>query len=434
MTHMLFIKSWRIGLLLISCFLGTAQAAPSSTPLILAGEIAFINGQVVVQNPLQPTRQLQTGSAVYVGDQIQTLANSHLHLRMVDNAFVALRPASQLTIEAYDYHPNHPQASRIRMDLQHGTSRAVTGKGGQAAKHQYRFNTPLAAIGLRGTDYTVIADAEKTRVSVAQGGVIVSPFTADCTNTQLGPCTSPLARELTAGMPTAYIEITSQQKPGVIINESAPRPAVDGGGKDVFSVNSIRQAQTEVTSPESLAAAARGIDTQAPDTQAHARWGRWSSLVQQIPQGSGSINQVLGALAPYTLVTSNNAFALDQADKVLPNLPEQGRVNLVLNAAEAYTQQAGLFAPAKVISGAFEMDFAQNTFNTQMAVVTNTAQTEKIQAQGRFDVYGRMQSLPSQSNANVKGVILGSGQEAAYLFDKTLSSGSILSGAAQWGR
>jgi hypothetical protein len=143
---------------------------------------------------------------------------------------------------------------------------------------------------------------------------------------------------------------------------------------------------------------------------------------------------VLGALAPYTLVTSNNAFALAQADKVLPNLPEQGRVNLVLNAAEAYTQQAGLFAPAKVISGAFEMDFAQNTFNTQMAVVTNTAQTEKIQAQGRFDVYGRMQSLPSQSNANVKGVILGSGQEAAYLFDKTLSSGSILSGAAQWGR
>jgi hypothetical protein len=66
--------------------------------------------------------------------------------------------------------------------------------------------------------------------------------------------------------------------------------------------------------------------------------------------------------------------------------------------------------------------------------VTNTAQTEKIQAHGRFDVYGRMQSLPSQSNANVKGVILGSGQEAAYLFDKTLSSGSILSGAAQWGR
>ena len=146
------------------------------------------------------------------------------------------------------------------------------------------------------------------------------------------------------------------------------------------------------------------------------------------------MNQVLGAIAPFTLVTSNNAFVLAHGNKVMPNLPEQGRVNFALTAAEAYTQQGGQFTAAKVTGGTLEMDFAQNTFNTQIAVVTNPAQSEKIQAQGRFDFYGRLQSVASQSNANVKGIVLGRGQEAAYLFDKTLSSGTILSGAAQWGR
>jgi len=431
------LKLLRIVGLALLLALPAAQASQNPSAMV-AGHIAFINGQVQVRNLGQSPRTLQHGAPVYVGDQLQTQSNSHLHLRMVDNAFVALRPGSQLTIEAYDYRPEQPEASRIRMDLQNGTSRAVSGKGGQAAKHQYRFNTPLAAIGLRGTDYTVIADSDKTRVSVAQGGVIVSPFTADCTMAQLGPCSSsPLARELTASMPGVYLEITGNQKPGVLIDSGTPRPA-EGAAKDTakdtakaaLSVNTadltITQAKTEANAPD--------FGPQPADTTAIARWGRWSSLVKELPQGSGSINQVIGPLAPFSLAAVNNAFALAFPSNHLAYLPKQGQVNFSLVAAEAYTQQAGQFSPAKVKSGVLEMDFAKNSFTTQLNVVTSPTHTEKIQAQGGFDAYGRMQSVASQSNANVKGIVLNRGQEAAYLFDKTLTTGASLSGAAQWGR
>lgn len=432
MTYTNFLRA--LGFVLaLALGLPIAQASQTQASAIVAGHIAFINGQVQVQNPAQSVRTLSNGAPVYVGDQFQTLSGSYLHLRMVDNAFVALRPDSQLTIEAYDYNPDQPQASRIRLDLQHGTSRAVSGKGGQAAKHQYRFNTPLAAIGLRGTDYTVIADNEKTRVSVAQGGVIVSPYGAGCSSAQLGPCTGALSRELNATMPGAYIEITGNQKPGILINGGTERQAPASKEGQSISAADISTAQSTATAQAQAEAQIVHYATQPADSQATVRWGRWSSLVQAIPQGSGSINDVLGSMAPFKLVAANNAFALGQPSTTLANLPTQGQVNLSLVAAEAYTQQGNQFSPANVKNGILELDFGKKTFNTQLTVVTQTAQTEKLQAQGGFDAYGFLQSA-ANANTNVKGALFNKGQEAAYLFDKTLSTGTIISGAAQWGR
>jgi hypothetical protein len=324
------------------------------------------------------------------------------------------------------------------LDLQHGTSRAVTGKGGQSAKHQYRFNTPLAAIGLRGTDYTVVADAQKTRVSVSQGGVIVSPFGADCSSAQLGPCVTALSRELTAAMPVAYLEVTGNQAPGVLVPAPAPaprqgEPSNDGLVKETLLLNTVDRSnalnlapQPEPEQPD--------VATQPANTTALARWGRWSALVKDIPEGSGSINQIMGAMGKFALVGANSAFALAHPENLAISLPAQGRVNFSLVAAEAYVQDNGQFSPAKVKNGVLEIDFAKSSFSTQLSVVTSSSNTEKIQAQGLVDSYGRMQSSGSQSNANINGIVLNKGLEATYLFDKTLSTGAGLSGAAQWGR
>lgn len=419
-------------LLLLALFghLPAVQAQQSAAAGIVAGHVAFISGAVQTTNPQHTSRTLQNGAPVYVGDQINTQANSHVHLRMVDNAFVALRPASRLTIETYDYNPAQPQASRIRMDLQHGTSRAVSGQGGQAAKHQYRFNTPLAAIGLRGTDYTVIAGADTTRVSVVQGGVIVSPFTADCTSAQLGPCNNPLARELSAGSPVAYLEVKANATPGVNVIPAAPRtpvPSSDATVKDGLLLTAAIDRNAAAISPTD-------VPTQPADTPAQARWGRWSSLVQAQPTGSGSVNQVLGAMGSFTVVATNNAFALAHPTSVASLLPDQGRVNFSLVAAEAYLQDKGQFTPAHVKTGTLQMDFAQNSFNTQLSVLTPPGNIESIQAQGTVDRYGRMQSVATPGSAQLQGIVLNKGLEATYLFDKAISTGGHISGAAQWAR
>lgn len=97
-------------------------------------------------------------------------------------------------------------------------------------------------------------------------------------------------------------------------------------------------------------------------------------------------------------------------------------------------QNNGQSRVATVQTGQLEMDFGQKTFKTQVAVLTGPSALETINAQGQVDNYGRMQSAASQSNANVKGIVLSKGTEATYLFEKNTSTGAILSGATQWAR
>ena len=425
--------------LLLAVLMPSMVKAAEATNLTVAGHVAFVNGQVVLAQQGKPNRSVQTGDPVYVGDHIQTLANSQLHLRMVDNAFLALRPSSQLVISAYQYDKDQPQASKIRIDLEQGTSRAVSGKGGQAAKNQYRFNTPLAAIGLRGTDYTVWADAEKTRVSVAQGGVIVSPLGPDCLMSQLGPCASALSRELTSGTPNLFIEITANQAPKLLqkhSDTSSKATGVSMASSAPAKLDTLQQSieQKNVADQVNNVDAATNVANQTARYESIAKWGRWTALVQQLPQGSESINKAFAQIPNLEIVNSNDVFALAYPGQTPIRLPDQGRAQFSLVAAEAYVKDKDFLSRAGVKSGQLEIDFAQNLFNTQLAVAINAATIDTVKSQGAIDRFGRMTSNGALSNANVNGIVLNKGLEATYLFDKSLATGGVLSGVAQWAR
>ena len=47
----------------------------------------------------------------------------------------------------------NPSDSQVKLNLIEGTARAVSGEAAKAAKERFRLNTPIAAIGVRGTDY-----------------------------------------------------------------------------------------------------------------------------------------------------------------------------------------------------------------------------------------------------------------------------------------
>lgn len=418
----------------------SAAATTAASAAVVAGHVAFVNGQVSLNQPGKPARTVQTGDAVYVGDHIQTQANSQLHLRMVDNGFLALRPSSQLVISEYQYNKDQPQASKIRIDLEQGTSRAVSGKGGQAAKNQYRFNTPLAAIGLRGTDYTVLADALKTRVSVAQGGVVVSPLGPDCLSSQLGPCLSPLSRELTAATPNAFIEISANQVPKILqkqnVQGNAKTVGMSAVSDDTVKPDALQQTieRKSVTDQVSSVEASTNVANQSAQHSTLAKWGRWTPLVQQLPQGSDTINKVFSQIADFQIVDSNEVFALAYPGKAPIRMPNEGQFQFSLVAAEAYVKDKDkdVVRRVGVKSGQLEIDFAQGFFNTQVAVAINPSTLETVKSQGTVDRYGRMLSNPAQSNANISGIVLNKGLEATYLFDKTLTSGGLLSGVAQW--
>jgi hypothetical protein len=139
-------------------------------------------------------------------------------------------------------------------------------------------------------------------------------------------------------------------------------------------------------------------------------------------------------MTDFQIVGSNSSVALAYPGNAPISMPDQGRVQFSLVAAEAYVKDGNQFSRAGVKSGQLEMDFGLSTFTTQLTVVTSPTHVDSVQAQGKVDTYGRMQSTAALSNANVNGIVLNKGLEATYLFDKTLSTGSNLSGAAQWSR
>ena len=75
------------------------------------------------------------------------------------------------------------------------TATALTfGAAAQAAKDRFRLNTPLVAIGVKGTDFVTQTSQEGTRVMVNQGAIVMAPFDQGCRADALGVCATSRAQ------------------------------------------------------------------------------------------------------------------------------------------------------------------------------------------------------------------------------------------------
>ena len=256
---------------------------------------------------------------------------------------------------------------------------------------------------------------------------------------QLGPCASALSRELTALTPNLFIEITANQAPKLLqkhTESNSKQAGVSMASNAPAKLDTLQQSieQKNVAEQVNNVESATNVANQTARYESIAKWGRWTALVQQLPQGSESINKAFAQIPNLEIVNSNDVFALAYPGQTPIRLPDQGRAQFSLVAAEAYVKDKEVLTRAGVKSGQLEIDFAQNLFNTQLAVAVNSATIDTVKSQGTVDRFGRMTSNGALSNANVSGIVLNKGLEATYLFDKSLASGGVLSGVAQWAR
>jgi len=118
-----------------------------------AGRVVFAYGVVTAESPDGDVRRLDKRSQVEAGDLIRTAGSSLVQLRMIDKAFISLRPNSEFKIEQYSLGSDKEEDSGI-FSLIKGGFRAVTGIIGKRLKSAYKMRTVNATIGIRGTDYT----------------------------------------------------------------------------------------------------------------------------------------------------------------------------------------------------------------------------------------------------------------------------------------
>lgn len=175
------LKFWRysVAALLVAMPLGLAHAD--------AGKVLFVYGKAFVVSPDGKRSALEKGVAVDSGDRIVTTANGRVQLRMEDGGLLALRPKTEFVIEEFNFPASvgGPVATtgepRSFFALVKGGFRSITGAVGKSDKSDYRVRTPVATIGIRGTDYTAVycearcgkGMTEGLYVGVADGGVVL---------------------------------------------------------------------------------------------------------------------------------------------------------------------------------------------------------------------------------------------------------------------
>lgn len=399
-----------------------------------AAEVVFAIGDVKISQNGQ-LRPLQRGEKVYAGDELLTGSNGHIHLKTIDAGFVSVRPASRLLIHQYHYSPQNPKDNAIRFELKNGVVRSVTGKAGEMAKDKFRLSTPVAAIGIRGTDFTVYTSNNETRVAVRSGGVAVSPFNASCVAAALGPCRGSSVADLYAGNNSALLQVRStdgkpmlrQDKTGTLLPESIA-PALP---EEQQSVEGKPVKTSQLDYQDVLQKTAQGVDDkllqqQVPGkVQAQLEWGRWAGKLQD-----GSTDRLILALG------TQNALYRTAGEMTLP---ERGRFDFKLKDANAVlTTDAATNVRALTVDQArLSIDFATKEFTTALQVqgggLKKPAQlgaTGGISADGKMDAlqfwYGNTMSL--------SGGLSGDGKQAAYVFQQKLPDGGQISGATSWQR
>ena len=99
-------------------------------------------------------RPLKQGDDIFINDQIITGNKSFVVLQFVDGAKVTVRPNSAMLIEDYVYNGNSQDVATL--SLVSGGLRVITGAMAKSNPENYKVRTPVALMGVRGTEFAVM--------------------------------------------------------------------------------------------------------------------------------------------------------------------------------------------------------------------------------------------------------------------------------------
>ena len=443
----------------------TAQTTNSiHTPTAAVGEVSLVLGRAYLERDNDRER-IEAGSKVHVGDRVFTEAGGHVHVRFVDDALVSVRPSSTLDVVRYDYDAAKPENSAVKFELSEGVARAISGDAAKSARQRFRMNTPIAAIGVRGTDFVVSANSRSTRALVNEGAIIMAPYSSECSSDALGPCAFDAVElsqntlqvlELGSGNAAPrLIAATTVRAPGEAEDASNNESNLVGAqvasteSPDALDTNEVYLESVATTKINTEVAAAENGSGQVPDpvipvvladftptsalTAESTRadqlvWGRWSS------NGSPSLLSLSLSDAREgrdVTIASPSGFILYRNEpngaRVESGL---GIVKFDLSAAEAFYDSANGIVAMRVAGGNLELDFVDRAFATELNLDHAATGAIDFTANGAIADGGYL--LLREDAKTVSGAVATDGSAAGYFFEEQLEAGRI-QGITLWG-
>ena len=134
--------------LAVVAVLGWMESASATT----AGVFQFVVGDVRIVGP-DTERAARKGALINVGELVATAERSTAQIKMGDGAIVVVQPRSRLTVAEFRYSGVEDGSERVVFRLEQGGFRSVTGAIGHTHKANYSIETPIAHMGVRGTDH-----------------------------------------------------------------------------------------------------------------------------------------------------------------------------------------------------------------------------------------------------------------------------------------
>ena len=427
-----------------------------------AGKIIFASGAATAGE-----KAAAEGAPVQEGELLTTGAQGFIYVKTVDNGLFILRPNTRARIVAYHVDRANPANTRIKLELLSGVARSRSGDAVKLARQNFRFNTPVAAIGVRGTDFTVFTSDDVSQVAVISGGVVVSGFSGACSPEGAGPCEGAASRELSAAQRGQLLQVQRGQSAPVLMPGSTlgpdqvapPRsdePIGKNGGVNASSSIVTLDPNLDPKKRESVAnnskppappvAPAPVIDVGpavpppvpvvelAPERK--ITWGRWQPVLDKPAVVNFKAEHEAGA----ELLALKGNFALFRAkDGREHAIPERGSAGFALKSSEAYVYNGDPkigTSIASVDNAKLVVNFDRSTFATSFDLKTGDdlfkLRSDGVLADGRL--YGDSE-FSHPTNMAVDGVLSGeNGGSATYLFKSRLDDQRTVEGVTYWGK
>ena len=448
-----------------------AGSSDEGADLRPVGSVSLVIGRAF-SKPLASDEfaRLNSGALLYEGDLLKTESSGHIHLQLRDSGILSLRPNSELQIEIFEFDEESPEASTVKFNLLKGTTRSVSGKAAESAKHRFRLNTPIAAIGVRGTDFVVSATSTSLMALVNQGEVVVAPFSEQCSAAGVGPCSfnalelddqamqviefnsdmvmPQLVPIVAIGPESNLYEAFSQNaaliaRSGQQETEETAAPASlpnDLSAQNEDAAVAEKQVVTETVSSLELEVEAKqqapystGFTPIRQQTASELRnrqlvWGRFAS-------GKGHLERLT---LPFSDAAEGRNISIGGNFEYFLFRPEAGEVQVQrglgetgfsLSSAQAYFKKGGSVSPVAVTDGRLVVDFSGNSFETSLDLYHLQLGEAQFSAAGGLYSGGYFHARSDDSR--VVGASTLDGKEAGYFFD-FLNWGGLVQGITLW--
>ena len=385
-----------------------------------------------------------------------------MHIKFIDDGRISIRPESRLHIEAYQYDQVNPEKSAIRFFLEQGVLRSISGKATEAAHDRYRMNTPVAALGVLGTDYVVRTSNTQTLAAVYSGAIALSPINYGCTNSGFGICSS--ATVLSADMGGLYLEVNlgenksrlksqANTKSDVLVVGAAPTTDTEKDkhkpSADKIKNNTGLTEASSVTTSNDLASNAKlgtSFETPSPvsdsehtlitapeSTQPVFTWARWAWSTEQHPDDT--LSQSQRQVTKDQKITVGNQYVglFRNTGSIADRRPQTGIFNFNLQQSHVVFIRPGETwqnaETATLDKAALQIDFGKRQVTTNLEMSTPSIGATQLNTTGHINNKGLF--IGSNNNEKISGAISSTGGQVGMIFEKPVANGTF-NGISEW--